>query len=193
MRSTTRCGVCLSCLTLLVSPDSAGDGLGRARVVSRRDVLFFFVFQNKISDLKSLLVRIDPYQPECKYVTNWVVKQVALFPCCAFQVDVSNPGKPFCFGAPWFSLFFFAWHNPVALRRTWYIIPGAWYEVPGMYLDSATAAAAAALMCCHIAVVAAAAACCCCLPSCAGWQNLLLVHWIWSQCCVSFHTSTVCF
>ena len=42
MRSTILCGVCSTCLTLLVSPDSAGGGLGRARVVFRRRVLFVF-------------------------------------------------------------------------------------------------------------------------------------------------------
>ena len=37
-----RCAVWSSCLTLLVPPDSAGGGLGRARVVSPRLVLFSF-------------------------------------------------------------------------------------------------------------------------------------------------------
>ena len=40
--STMRCAVCSPCLTLLASPDSAGGGLGRARIVSRRRVLFLF-------------------------------------------------------------------------------------------------------------------------------------------------------
>ena len=42
MKSIIRCAVCLSYLTLLASPDSAGGGLGRARVVSVRDMLFSF-------------------------------------------------------------------------------------------------------------------------------------------------------
>ena len=46
MRSTIRCGVCSTCLTLLVSSDSAGGGLGRARVVSLRGVLFSFFGKN---------------------------------------------------------------------------------------------------------------------------------------------------
>ena len=56
MRSTIRCAVCSSCLTLLASPDSAWGGLGRARVFSRRGVLFSSFFQYNCSDLKGLLV-----------------------------------------------------------------------------------------------------------------------------------------
>ena len=37
MRSTIRC--CSSCLTLLASPDSAGGGFGRVRLVSPRGLL----------------------------------------------------------------------------------------------------------------------------------------------------------
>ena len=40
------CGVCSMCLTLLISPDSAGGGLGRVRVVPLRGVLFLFFGQN---------------------------------------------------------------------------------------------------------------------------------------------------
>ena len=39
MRSTNRRAVCLPCLTLLASPDSAGGDLGHARVVSLRGLL----------------------------------------------------------------------------------------------------------------------------------------------------------
>ena len=46
MRSTIRCGVCSTCLTLLVSPDSPEDSRGRARVVSLRGVLFSFFCQS---------------------------------------------------------------------------------------------------------------------------------------------------
>ena len=42
-RSTIRCGVRWMCLTLLVSFDSVGVSLGRARVVSLRGVLFSFL------------------------------------------------------------------------------------------------------------------------------------------------------
>ena len=59
MRSTIRCAVGLSCLTLLASPDSAGGGLGRARVVSLEGVLFSFFGQNSCSDPISLFVRIE--------------------------------------------------------------------------------------------------------------------------------------
>ena len=59
-----RCAVCSLCLTLLASPDSAGGGLGRARVVSLRGVLFSFFGQNNSSDLTPLIVRIDTIQFE---------------------------------------------------------------------------------------------------------------------------------
>ena len=40
MGSTSRCAVSSSCLMVFASPDSAGGGLGRARAVSLRGVLF---------------------------------------------------------------------------------------------------------------------------------------------------------
>ena len=47
MRSTIRCGVRSTCLTVFcLAPDSAGGGLGGARVVSRRRVPFSFFGQN---------------------------------------------------------------------------------------------------------------------------------------------------
>ena len=42
-----------------------------------------------------------------------------------------------------------------------------------LYTQSAAAAAAAALYRCS------RCSSCCCSPSCAGWQKLLLIHWIW--------------
>ena len=42
-----------------------------------------------------------------------------------------------------------------------------------LYTQSAAAAAAAALYRCS------RCSSCCCSPSCAGWQKLLLTHWIW--------------
>ena len=45
MRPNIWCDVCPTCLTLLVSPDSAVGGLGRARGVSVRGVLFSFFGQ----------------------------------------------------------------------------------------------------------------------------------------------------
>ena len=44
-------------------------------------------------------------QSECKYARNWVVKQVALFPC-AFQVNVSNPAKMYFLVCHFFFTFF---------------------------------------------------------------------------------------
>ena len=58
MRSTIWCVVCSACLTLLASPDSAGGGLGRARVVSRRRMLFSFFGQNNCSDPYRVSIRI---------------------------------------------------------------------------------------------------------------------------------------
>ena len=96
MRSIIRCAVCSSCLTLLASPDSAGGGLGRARVVSQRSVLFSFFFLIIVPISRCLLVRIETHRSECKYGRNWVVKQVTLFPC-EFQVDVKIPESPYFF------------------------------------------------------------------------------------------------
>ena len=45
MRSIIRCFVCSTCLTLLVSPDSAGGSLGRALVFSLRRVQFSFLIK----------------------------------------------------------------------------------------------------------------------------------------------------
>ena len=95
MRSTIRCGVCSTCLTVLVSPDSAGGGLSRARVVVSWRGVLFSLKKKKSSDVKCLCVRIDRYmQSEYKFVRNWVVKQVTSFPN-DFQVDVLHLGKPF--------------------------------------------------------------------------------------------------
>ena len=57
--SVCRMLVVSSCLALLASPDSAGRGLGRARFVSRRGVLFSSFFQNHCSDLNCPFVGID--------------------------------------------------------------------------------------------------------------------------------------
>ena len=46
-------------------------------------------------------------------------------------------------------------------------------------VDSAAAAAAAA------AALRVAASCLSCSSSCAGWPDLLLLHWIWPQWCLS--------
>ena len=52
-------------------------------------------------------------------------------------------------------------------------------------------------VCCFTAIVAA---CCssdavsyCCSSSCAGWPNLVLVYWIWSQCFLSLHSNAIFF
>ena len=80
MRPIIRCGVCLTCLTVLVSPDSAAKGLGRARVVSPRRVLVSCFSQNYFSDPSYLFIRIDTYQSDVYHVRNGVVEQVAFTP-----------------------------------------------------------------------------------------------------------------
>ena len=79
MSSTIRCGACSTFLTLLVSSDSAGGGPGRARVVSRRRVLFSFFSQNYSSDPSYLLIRIDTYQSDMCYEKDRV-EQVTFTP-----------------------------------------------------------------------------------------------------------------
>ena len=70
MRSTIRCVVCSTCLTLLVSPDSAG-----ARVVSRRLVLFSFFSQNYRSNPSYISIRTYRYLSIwhlwCKNPSGW--------------------------------------------------------------------------------------------------------------------------
>ena len=45
-------------------------------------------------------------------------------------------------------------------------------------------------VCRDTAAAAAAVPCCCCSSSCAGWQNLLLVHYVRFQCFLSLHSNT---
>ena len=80
MRSTIRCGACSTCLTLLVSPDSAGGGLGRARVISRRWILFSFFRRNYCSDPSYLFLPRDTYQSDMCHVRTWVGEHVGLSP-----------------------------------------------------------------------------------------------------------------
>ena len=136
-----------------------------------------------------------------------MVKQAALFPC-AFQADVSNPGKPFFFVRHSFSFFFLFGTMCAVINRktlgpdipgihyTWYLIQYHMYlGYVFMCMKSAAAvavAAAAAALCCYTVVVAAAAAgdvaarhrvpdgkiCCCPL-------NLI-------QCFISLYSSAIC-
>ena len=81
---------------MLASPDSAGGGLGpcsRRAPTRRADFVFL---KNNCSKLKCLFVRIDTDQSESEHTRPRVVHQEVLFPC-AFQVDVSNHGKPLRF------------------------------------------------------------------------------------------------
>ena len=59
---------------------STTGGLGRARVVSRRDVLCFIFLLNNCSYVKCLFVRIDKYQSEHMYTRKWLFQQEVLFP-----------------------------------------------------------------------------------------------------------------
>ena len=59
--------------------------------------------------------------------------------------------------------------------------------IPGIYscIQSVAAAVArcvAILLLLLQLLLLAVAPCCCYSSSCVGWQNLLLVHWIWFQC-----------
>ena len=87
MRSTIRCAVCSSCLTLLASLGSAGGGLGHARVVSRQGLLLAFFLQNSCSDFKRLFVRVGTYQYDstCTKKINWVGQQVGVLSLCEFR------------------------------------------------------------------------------------------------------------
>ena len=81
MRSTILCDYCSSCVIFLAFP-TLPDSVDRARIVSRRGVLFSFYFQeNSCPDRKYLFVHIDMHQSECTCARNWVVELVALFPC----------------------------------------------------------------------------------------------------------------
>ena len=65
MRSTIRCTVCSSSITLLAFPDLAGGGLARARVVSTGGALFSIFGENDCFDPISLFTRRDAYQLGC--------------------------------------------------------------------------------------------------------------------------------
>ena len=69
MGSAIRCGVCSTCHTFRVLPDFAGDGLGHARVVSLRRVLFSFFRQNYRSDPWCIFVPVDTYQVSLWHLT----------------------------------------------------------------------------------------------------------------------------
>ena len=71
MRSTIRCGVCSTCLTILVSPDSAGGDLDRTRVVSLRGSLFVFSSNFRTC----VFVRIDGNKSEISYVRKLMVQK----------------------------------------------------------------------------------------------------------------------
>ena len=68
-------------------------------------------------------------------------------------------------------------------------------EVSFVFIQSAAAAGAA--LCGALLLLLlqqqCCAASCCCSSSCAGWPNLLLVHWIWSQCFLSLHSIAIFF
>ena len=83
MGSTIRCGVCSTCLTLLVSADSSGGGLGRTRLVSRRRVLFSFFTRNYCSDPSYLFVRLDTYQSNNYHLSCRNI----------YEVDFPNVGR----------------------------------------------------------------------------------------------------
>ena len=130
-----------SCLTLLASPNSIGGGLGRARVVPLRGVLFRFSFFVKIivpKTLVSTFVRVDAYQSTaalnisseiyCRYHSPAGSSD---FLCInsTIEVEGSNPGKKarvlfFFFRGPFFFFTFIyeyrcGCHRVVSLPSTY--------------------------------------------------------------------------
>ena len=93
MRSTIGCAVCSSCRTLLASLDSAGGGLGRARVVSARRAVFVFLskkqFRSQVSIRAYSYISCESLESKHVPVKNRVVTQADLLGC-AVQVEVSN-------------------------------------------------------------------------------------------------------
>ena len=123
-RPTSRCVVSSPCLTLLASPDSAGGGLNRARVVPRRGVLSsFFFLQTNCFDISSVyLYDVDTYQSSLSrnICERWVVQQVALFPFIRSRVWVPESPCAFSFGSCatsshlfWFGTMFCAVSQPI--------------------------------------------------------------------------------
>ena len=115
MSSMTRCGVGSTCLTLIVSPDSAGGGLGRARVVSQRRVLFSFFGQN-IPSIYSY-VHIHTILGLCMQEIGWGSTEVAV-PATSVCRDSdlgmrgSNLGwRLFFVFVCYFHFFLFQWKN----------------------------------------------------------------------------------
>ena len=112
--------VLVLCPTLLVCPDSAGGGFGRACVVSRWQVCLGFgselFFWSLVSTL--IFVGIDKYQYGMCDARNWVVEQVAFAPWASRYLVVRSPAcSPFCVLCCLFYLFF-VWRRVVSQRRT---------------------------------------------------------------------------
>ena len=92
MRCTVQYGVCLAYLTVLVSPDPAGGCPGRARVVSRRRVLFsFFV---KVSQPFIRTYRYIPFSGDVNKKQSRVAGMVGRC-LCGHVVRGSNLGWRF--------------------------------------------------------------------------------------------------
>ena len=126
---SVRCGLRSTGLTLFVSPDFAGSGLGRARVVSRRRVLFSF-FGQIFPIVSSLFLRmnrsigVDTFYTNLgsTYTRNKVgYEQVGSSPS-DLGVRGSNPGWCFFFCVT-FPFFLFQCKNMV---RTVFYTPGTY-------------------------------------------------------------------
>ena len=132
MRSTIQRAVCSSCHTLFAAPDSVGGGLGRARVVSRRNVLFSLFSQIIVPIASVYSYHAYSYQVHISLSVNleetgWLDEADSSLSLCTFQVDFSNPANPFLSCAIILT-FIFAWHhawfhNRVALGCLLYTSP----------------------------------------------------------------------
>ena len=148
--STIRCGVCSTCINLLVPFDSAGGGLGRAPVVSRQRVLFSFfchTMQASIRTYRYVSITVYPYKKhsgvggkslsvQCE--GQWFESRMTLFFGCQFHVFLL---------APWILLPVLPVQNCVQctmmIEVVWATEKSAIYKC----IRSAAAAAAAVLLC----------------------------------------------
>ena len=120
MRFTIRCGVCSMCLTLLVSSESAGGGLGCARVVCLRGVLFSF-FGRIIQIIYSYvyIYNINIIMA-CNRLRQRVVRrQLVLLESMRQEVRFPECLPPFFWGVPFFFISCFQEPCVVSQQGTW--------------------------------------------------------------------------
>ena len=173
MRSPIRCGVCSTCLTLLVSPDFAGGGLGRARVVSRRRVPFsFFCFFVQLSRAS---IRTYRYIPISGHVYNKLSGVAGM----SLSLRRGNPGFDSRMAASFFVPFSLLFCSNVK-KCTMMTEVSSEQSRGRFYMHSECFCRCRCRYCCSVAMLLLLlqqpVASCCCSSSCAEWPNLLLVH-----------------